>query len=270
MTLRFASLGASSKGNCWIVDHQGALLLIDLGVSIKKIAQFLALHHYQFEQVVGVCISHEHSDHAKSVVSFQRETGLPLHCNFYTAEALCKSYHHQLSCAIFSNFEPFRLGPFEITPFSVPHDAMDPVGFRISCGQDLDLALCTDLGYVHKEVTRYLKGLRALVIESNHDLKLVEQSQRPDRYKERVISRVGHLSNRDCSCLLEEVYHPKLEQVLLSHLSEDCNDPQLALSEAQKTLKRVAAPHTPPKLQLAPLVGESGWITLEAHHLALG
>lgn len=160
-----------------------------------------------------------------------------MHCNFLTAEALCDIYAKSLSCKIFTNEEPFSIGSFSITAFGVAHDASDPVAFRIDC-DGFTIAFCTDLGFIHPGIVHYLRDLDALVIESNHDVAMVRSSKRPDLYKQRVLSRCGHISNKECARLLECIYTPRLQHVALGHLSEDCNEEALALAECREGLFR--------------------------------
>lgn len=263
--LRFCSLSASSKGNCYILQSEDQLLCIDLGISWKKIKDFLAKEQLLPSQIIGACISHEHNDHARGIPTFQKELSLPVHCNFYTAEALCEIYATALHCKIFTNEEKFILGPFSITPFGLAHDASDPVGFRVVCGS-YQLAICTDLGFIHPGITHYLRDLDALVIESNHDIELVKTSQRPDLYKQRVLSRCGHISNKECARLLTQIYTSRLKNIVLAHLSEDCNDGKLALEESKHSIllaQQKLGFTTHCEVSLAPPSTPSEWIVLE-------
>lgn len=271
--LRFCSLSASSKGNCYLLQYEQYLLCIDLGISWKRIKQHLLAENICSSQIIGACISHEHNDHTKGILTFQKELNLPIHCNFLTAEALCEIYAQSIPCRIFTNEEPFTLGPFTITAFGLAHDASDPVGFKVQCGSSY-VAFCTDLGFIHPGIVHYLKDLDALVIESNHDVALVRSSKRPELYKQRVLSRCGHISNKECGKLLREIYSPRLQHVALGHLSEDCNREELAVDECRRSLDEACEKYQStnsehrsscktPKIIALPSSSPSDWITIE-------
>lgn len=263
--LEFKSLSASSKGNAWLVKKRKRYLLIDLGISYKKLEEYFYYEGLDLEQIAGICVSHEHSDHSRGLVSLQKNLNLPIYCNFLTAESLCETYNTNFNCNIFTNEEEFEIEDFKITPFSIPHDASDPVAFKI-CAEEEKLAICTDLGYAHKGIYHQLQKLNALVIESNHDLQLLAQSKRPPRFKQRVLSRNGHISNETCAQIISQVQHSKLHTIVLSHLSEDCNRPELALNHATKSINKSVCT---PSIDFAPLTSPSRWFNCQCEESQL-
>jgi phosphoribosyl 1,2-cyclic phosphodiesterase len=172
--------------------------------------------------------------------------GIPVIANGETAKAIESMAPCRMRFKLFTTGESFQMGDLEIHPFSVQHDAVDPVGFTMKYGQTR-LGFCTDLGMVTSLVAAQLAECNYLYLESNHDEELVRMSKRPDIYKVRVLGRQGHLSNNDCAQLLRTVMHDGLRHVHLAHLSQECNRPQLALD----TIRQLLGSRCPP-LSVAP------------------
>jgi phosphoribosyl 1,2-cyclic phosphodiesterase len=150
---------------------------------------------------------------------------------------------------LFQTGAAFELGELRIRPFPVPHDAADPVGFVVSCGES-SLAVLTDLGYATRQITHAIQGANAIVIEANHDEALLQNDQkRPWSVKQRILSRHGHLSNQAAAKLLAEAATENLRHILLAHLSEDCNSPELATQAIRASLPansaQIHCPGTP-------------------------
>lgn len=174
----------------------------------------------------GVVVSHEHSDHAKAITSIP----VPVHVSSATAhlwegrvDSLCE----------FRTGEPFPVGDMLVTPFPVPHDAVDPVGFTVESGGG-KVGVVTDIGFATNVVADRLRGCDMLIVESNHDEGRLIAGRYPWELKQRIGGRLGHLSNRQCSGLLENVVHDGLRFVVLAHLSESNNLPRLALESARE------------------------------------
>jgi phosphoribosyl 1,2-cyclic phosphodiesterase len=178
--------------------------------------------------VQAICISHEHEDHVSGVGVMQRKRGVELFGNSATIEALnATSRHSGLSWSIFEAGQEFQIGALKIEPFSVPHDAYDPVGFRISC-EGSKLGIVTDMGIATSLIRERLKDCDALVVEANHDSEMLKLSERPWSLKQRISGRHGHLSNSQTCELLTEVASPSLKAVYLAHISSDCNERDIA------------------------------------------
>lgn len=166
--------------------------------------------------------------------------GIPVFANSDTAAAIYGILGVCPKFKIFSTGETFEFGEFEIHPFSIQHDAIDPVGFTIRTS-GLKLGFCADLGFATTHVAAQLKGCDYLYLEANHEPSMVHACPRPMNYKKRVLSRQGHLSNEECAKLLEQIYHDGLKHVHLAHLSSECNSHELALKIITEKLQSLQA-----------------------------
>jgi phosphoribosyl 1,2-cyclic phosphodiesterase len=230
------TLASGSEGNATLVRNETATFLIDAGLSARQLTARLQATGTSPEQLSGILLTHEHSDHTsalKVLLSLHQE--LALFCNCLTARTLQEAGLVHGNWKLFQTGSEFALGNFAIRGFSVPHDAADPVGFRVS-SEGSSFGVLTDLGYPTRLVFEMLRGVRALLIETNHDEELLHKDgRRPWCVKQRILSRHGHLSNSAAARVLSELDAP-LEQVILGHLSRDCNSPQLALECASRAL----------------------------------
>lgn len=250
MGLRYCLLASGSKGNAIYVAAGSSALLIDCGLSARETLRRLDLAGLPASSLKAVLITHEHRDHMAGARVLCKNLRLPVLATRATWAACgdMQATRHQA----FAAGEAFRLGDISLQPFSTPHDAADPVGLVISAGS-ARLGLCTDLGQALGLVLARLAGCQALILESNHDPRLLAEGPYPPWLKQRVRSRHGHLSNQQGAELLEKVHHPGLRQVTLAHLSETNNRPELAQQSAQETLERldsraalaVASQHAP-------------------------
>lgn len=236
----FCPLASGSKGNCIYLGTPTTKILIDAGISAKAIRERLAGIGVELEQIDAVLVTHEHSDHIKALDVLGCRLGIPIFANSDTAKAIFAMLDECPKFKIFSTGEPFEFGDIEVHPFSIQHDAVDPVAFAIKVG-GLKLGFCTDLGFVTTLVASHLKECDYLYVEANHERSMVHSCARPMVYKQRVLSRQGHLSNEECSLLLEQVYNEKLKHVHLAHLSSECNAPELALKIIGDKLRSLQA-----------------------------
>ncbi len=240
-------LGSGSAGNCTLIETDATAILVDAGLSSRQIAHRLALIGRNIDLINGILLTHEHSDHTRALGVLCKEKTIPVYANRLTAEALVTAPEgnefKKISWRLFSTGSRFEVGDLSIESFSVPHDAYDPVGFTIRCG-DTAVGLATDLGHATKLVVERLRTMDALVIESNHDMKLLrEDTARPWALKQRIMSRHGHLSNDAAATLTTEVMSDRLRHVFLAHLSRDCNRPELAQEVVSQRLHRAGAAH---------------------------
>lgn len=229
----FCPLGSGSKGNSVYIATETTKVLIDAGLSYKQIEERLKSIDVDINELDAVVITHEHSDHIKGLEVLAAKLQIPVLANIDTAreiQGICKL---QPRFKIFSTGEPFVFGDIHFHPFSIQHDTVDPVAFTVQIGAT-KIGVCTDLGFATSLVAMHLEGCKYLYLESNHDPGLVHASPRPYLYKQRVLSRQGHLSNQDCGKLLAAVAHEGLKHVYLAHLSSDCNVPEMALSTVQE------------------------------------
>ncbi|MEL7431723.1 MAG: MBL fold metallo-hydrolase [Chlamydiota bacterium] len=231
----FFPIASGSKGNASLLVSEETCLLIDAGVSAKRITQVLASLGKTLAEVEGVIVTHEHHDHISGLTTLNKKWGIPIFSNVATAKGIYESLGFIPKCKIFSTGEPFCYKDIEIDPFTISHDTADPVALLIqTC--DKRLGICTDLGFVSSLVEKKLRFCDVLYLEANHDPQLVEQSKRPSLYKVRVLGNQGHLSNAACGKLLADVHHPGLEAVYLAHLSSECNTGDLAMKTVENLL----------------------------------
>jgi phosphoribosyl 1,2-cyclic phosphodiesterase len=213
-------------------------VLIDAGLSARETVRRLDEAGIALEQVKAILVSHEHSDHIAGIRVLHRKHGLPVYANRGTADALARVQALDgLTPTLFTTGFAFQLGGLTIEPFSVPHDAYEPVGFVLSAG-DIRVGVVTDMGIPTGVIRARLADCHAIVIESNHDEGMLMDAERPWYLKQRIRGRQGHLSNQAAARLLGEVAGPTLRRVYLAHLSEDCNRSHLAEREMRGTLER--------------------------------
>lgn len=231
----FCPLASGSKGNCIYLGTARTKILIDAGISARAVEHKLAQLQVELKQIDAICVTHEHGDHIRGLRGLAGKWGIPIFANLETANMVTSTLQQTPRCKIFTTGEPFVFGDLRIRAFSVQHDAVDPVGFVVHL-DGLKLGFCTDLGFVTTQVAHELKECDFLYLESNHQPSMVHSCNRPSLYKQRVLSRLGHLSNEACATLLARVAHPKLRHVHLAHLSSECNHPDLALKIAHEAL----------------------------------
>ncbi|MGI8966580.1 MAG: MBL fold metallo-hydrolase [Limisphaerales bacterium] len=243
MSVQFTILGSGSSGNCAYLETDETRLLIDAGFSGKQIRKRLEAISRAPETLNGILITHEHSDHISGLVGLATKLDIPIYCNRLTAEAIEAQLQIKINCRIFSTGATFEIGDLLVDTFSVPHDAMDPVGFmlRTVCG---NIGFLTDLGHATKLVLERIRDANILVLETNHDLKMLQEDlRRPWSLKQRILSRHGHLSNEDGAEIAEQIVSADLQRIFLGHLSQDCNRPEIALRAVGERLQKIGAHH---------------------------
>lgn len=231
----FCPLASGSKGNSIYFGTEQTKILIDAGLSGKAIIQKLSELNVDIAEIDAILISHEHTDHIQGIKALSSRFGIPVLANAETAKGIVAALHDCPKFKIFATGETFEFGDLEIHPFSIQHDTLDPVAFTIKTG-GLKIGFCTDLGFVTTLVAHQLRSCDYLYVEANHQPSMVHASARPMVYKQRVLSRTGHLSNDACGQLLATVYHEGLKHVHLAHLSSECNTPEVALNVVQGIL----------------------------------
>jgi phosphoribosyl 1,2-cyclic phosphodiesterase len=233
-------LGSGSAGNSALLATNHCKILVDGGLSARQLA--LRLEHCGVtpEQLDGVLLTHEHGDHVFGLEVLCRKFDVPIYCNRLTAEALRGTgFLEQIrNWRIFETGSEFSICDITVQTFPVPHDAVDPLGFVFHAGSG-SLGFITDLGYVTKLIVERLRQVQTLVIETNHDEKLLQNDMhRPWPVKQRIQSRHGHLSNSAAAGVVEELLPGRIERVVLGHLSRDCNTPTLALETIRAKLTK--------------------------------
>jgi phosphoribosyl 1,2-cyclic phosphodiesterase len=235
VSLRVCVLGSGSKGNCTYVESSEACILIDAGLSAREIERRLLQIGRSPTALDGILLSHEHSDHIHGAGVLARRYKLPLYANRATWHRAQPIVGKVGELHEFCTGSPFMLKDLMIDPFSLPHDADDPVAFRLAWRRRR-LAVVTDLGFPSQLVRERLKGCHLLLLEANHDESLLKTGPYPWPLKQRIGGKSGHLSNLQSGQILREVLHDELEHVILGHLSEINNRPDLARLSAQDSL----------------------------------
>jgi phosphoribosyl 1,2-cyclic phosphodiesterase len=228
-------LGSGSAGNCSLISTGECRLLVDAGFSARQITHRLESVGVHPESLDGILITHEHNDHVAGLEIFCRRFCVPIYANPLTAETL----RHR-SLADFPNWNLFATGAvfsvkdIEVQSFYVPHDAVDPTAF-VFTAEEGSIGFLTDLGYAPKLAVERLRQVDALVVETNHDERMLqEDTRRPWSVKQRILSRHGHLSNDDAAKLVASIAGHRLRRVVLGHLSRDCNRADLALGAMRR------------------------------------
>ena len=234
-------LGSGSAGNAALIATDHCKLLVDGGLSARQLVVRLELCGVKPEQLDGVLLTHEHGDHVCGLEVLCRKFHVPIYCNALTAEAIrygCDPLGKHRNWRIFRTGADFSICDITVQTFPVPHDAVEPVGYAFHAGK-CGLGFITDLGYATKMLVERLREVHTLVIETNHDEKLLQACQyRPWPVKQRIMSRHGHLSNAAAAAVIEQLLPGKIERVVLGHLSRDCNSPELAKSTVQALLAK--------------------------------
>jgi phosphoribosyl 1,2-cyclic phosphodiesterase len=244
VSVQFTILGSGSNGNCAYLEAGETRLLIDAGFSARQIRERLAQIGRAPENLSGILLTHEHTDHTSGLGTLCGKTPVPIYCNRLTKEAVEMQFEKTaFDFRLFSTGASFEVGEVGVDTFSVPHDAYDPVGFllRTSAGR---IGFLTDLGHATKLVVERVRASNVLVLETNHDMKLLQDDlKRPWSVKQRITSRHGHLCNDAAATVLEELVTADLEHVYLGHLSRDCNRPELARKTVGERLSTIGATH---------------------------
>ncbi len=243
MAIQFTILGSGSGGNCAYLETDETRLLIDAGFSGRQIRQRLAGINRTPETLAGILITHEHTDHTQGLVALAAKLQIPVYCNRLTKDAIEAQQQMKFDCRIFATGASFEVGDVTVDTFSVPHDAQDPVGFLLRTAAG-NIGFLTDLGHATKLVIERIRPANILVLEANHDLKLLqEDTRRPWSLKQRILSRHGHLSNDAAAEVAGQIITGELRQLFLGHLSRDCNRPELAHRAVSQLLQKVGAHH---------------------------
>lgn len=232
--MRFASLGSGSRGNGTLVRQGETCLLIDLGFGIRDTESRLADLSLKGSDIEALIVTHEHSDHIQGVAGFARKYNIPVYLSAGTAGHRTLEGLKELH--LINSHKSFRLGQIEITPVAVPHDAREPCQYVFSSG-DQRLGLLTDLGHVTPFVIDNYKDCDALILEANHDPDMLANGSYPWPLKRRVGGDHGHLSNDQAAELVDQMDLDRLQHLVLSHLSEQNNRPELALGKIESVLR---------------------------------
>ena len=258
--LNFCSLYSGSSGNSLYIESQNTKLLVDAGVSCKKIETALNNINIDPASLNGILVTHEHTDHVQSLGTLSKKFDLPVFVNQKTLDAMPKQ-RDKLSVdnvKIFNVNENFEIGDLKIHPFSIPHDAANPCGFNIY-KDNKKISIATDIGHMTNEILKQLEGSKFVLLESNYDTEVLKLSKYPFSLKQRIAGPNGHLSNEIASKVINYLLHDNLKIAMLGHLSKESNFPELAYqtvvnelinsnSDVSKLSLSVASRNEPSKL----------------------
>jgi phosphoribosyl 1,2-cyclic phosphodiesterase len=236
-------LGSGSGGNCAYVETDEARILIDAVFSLRQIRKRLATIGRAPENLTGILITHEHSDHVQGLSALSEKLGIPVYCNRPTQEAIQYAQTRKLDARLFITGASFEVGDVTVETFTVPHDAQDPVGFLLRTPGG-NIGFLTDLGHATKLVLDRVREANVLVLESNHDIKMLKDCpHRPWSLKQRILGRHGHLSNEAAAEVAGDIMSAGLRHLYLGRLSGECNRPELAFRVMNDRLQTMCAQH---------------------------
>ncbi len=229
--LELCSIASGSSGNCICIGNDNTHLLVDAGISGKRIEQGLNQIELKTSEMQGILITHEHIDHIAGLGVLARRYGIPMYSTAKTIEAILhtKSVGNidESLFEVISPGENFNIGELTVKPISISHDAADPVAYKIS-DSEKNVAVVTDLGTYDQSLVNELQGLDALLLEANHDVNMLQTGAYPYPLKRRILGDRGHLSNERSGQLLGELLHDGFQSVILGHLSKENNYEKLA------------------------------------------
>ncbi len=242
MAVSVSVLASGSRGNSAIVESSSTRILVDAGISRRETFKRMRALGGDPYSLSAIVVTHEHGDHVYGLQGLARTLKVPIFMTGATHQAWIRSVRDATGeppeaprMEFFSPGRLFRIGDIELRPFTIPHDAADPVGFTLRT-EGAKIGFVTDLGYMPASVCDHLRGSDVLVLESNHDLEMLRGGPYPWSVKQRVMSRVGHLSNEKLAEFFARDYDGKAAFIVLAHLSEQNNHPEIARSVAEVAL----------------------------------
>ena len=242
--MKFISLGSGSSGNCYLLQSGETSILLDAGISIRSLKKYLKDLDMSLEDdVSAVFVTHDHADHIKSVGNIANECGKTIYATQLVHEGIACNRCLKIQVpanrmAFVEKGKPIEIGNFRITPFDVPHDSRDCVGYVVEA-DGVRFCLVTDVGHVTDTIREQVGLANYLVLESNHDVNMLLMGKYSAFLKDRISSDKGHLNNEQAAYLLAESATPQLRHVWLCHLSEENNHPELA----RKTVEQILRSH---------------------------
>lgn len=234
--MRFASLGSGSQGNALVVEAGDTRVLLDCGFSTRTTVEKLGLLGVSPEELAGVLVTHEHSDHIAGVFKFARRYEVPVFLTHGTYAAAPRGKTPLPECRLIDSHTPFFLTDLKIHPFPVPHDAREPVQYAFSDGRHR-LGVLTDAGSITPHIVEVLRSCDALVLECNHDLEMLASSDYPAMLKRRISGRLGHLDNEAAASLLRQIDTSRLQHLVAAHLSQHNNRQELAVAALASAMR---------------------------------
>lgn len=244
--MRLVSIASGSSGNCTYIGSENTHLLVDAGISNKRIEQGLNEIGVKGSELNGIVLTHEHSDHIRGLGILAKKYGIPVYGTRETLEEIqgkkcLGEYPKELLTGIRPDVE-FSVGDLDILPFSIDHDAANPVAYRVRHGRK-HVAVATDMGHYDSYIIEHLQGLDALLIESNHDVNMLQTGSYPYYLKRRILGDHGHLSNENAGRLLNYLLHDRMKYILLGHLSKENNYEALAYETVKLEIDQGDTPY---------------------------
>jgi phosphoribosyl 1,2-cyclic phosphodiesterase len=230
-------LASGSSGNCALLATNRTRILVDAGLSIRALMRRLESIGEQVEPLHAVLITHEHTDHICGLARLSRRLGIPIYISKLTAPRIDWGDGRRPALECFQAGARFVVGDIDVDSFGIPHDAVDPVGFCFHA-EGIKIAVATDLGYITESVKYHLRRAHVMLLESNHDVEMLKVGPYPWSVKQRVMSRVGHLSNDTISDFLLRDFDGHPARLVLGHLSEHNNHPEIVRLVATQALER--------------------------------
>jgi phosphoribosyl 1,2-cyclic phosphodiesterase len=225
--MRFASLGSGSQGNALVVEAQGTRLLLDCGFGLAATVARLGRLGLTPEDLSAIVVTHEHDDHIGGVARLAQRYGIPVWLTPGTIAGFEVLFAGVNEIRMIHNYEVFEIGGLMVQPFPVPHDAREPAQYVIGNGE-FRLGVLTDTGCSTRHIETMLSGCDALILECNHDVEMLRTSSYPQKLRERIASRFGHLDNAAAAGLLRSLDNARLKHLVAAHLSQENNRPDLA------------------------------------------
>ena len=259
--LKFCSLYSGSTGNSLFVENNDTKILIDAGVSGKKVVDALESINVKPEEINAILITHEHTDHIQSVGTLSKKYNIPIYANSNTWSKISKEKINKTNIFTFNSFEDFSVGSLKFHPFKIPHDAVDPCGFNVYDGKT-KISIATDLGHVTDEIITCLDGSKFILLEANYEPEVLKMCSYPLLLKKRISSSNGHLSNNEAGKTIAKLINNGLSSVMLGHLSKESNFPQMASATVLEELKKANFKKNDIDLSVASRTEPSGLIEI--------
>lgn len=235
--MRVCVLASGSKGNAIYIEHRGRAIVVDQGLSMAELKRRMLLRDIDISTVCGILVSHEHRDHIAGVGVTARSLGIPVYATAGSFERMTSIFNGGEERIVIESGTPFSTDGFDIHPYSISHDAADPVQYVIAAGRKR-LAVATDVGFISTLVTERLRDADLIILESNYDLDMLKKGSYPWQLKQRIMGKQGHLSNRNAAELIFNLTRNGRPKIILAHLSEENNHPDLAEQTVRELFER--------------------------------
>lgn len=238
--MKFGTIASGSSGNCLYAGNEDTHILIDAGISCKRICEGLKTFELDGKDIQGILITHEHTDHISGLGVLARKFHIPIYGTEKTLRQISGMGNlGKIDRDLFQPIEAgkaFSVGSLSVESFSISHDAADPVSYLVRDGAQ-KLGMVTDLGYYDEEIVEHLKNSHLLYVEANHDIHMLQAGPYPYYLKRRILSERGHLCNEKAAQLVTELMNDQLSRVILGHLSKENNYPELALATVKNEVQ---------------------------------